>query len=358
MIDLCSDALAGVGVETSRLAFPDEAAVLGAKADLAVWLPGVSGEWVTPDRRVVSARAHVAFAFGQMPDRRRLSKYDAIWVPDARLAEGSHLALRGLVSDLSVLGAKVPAQVAPQRSQERALRRLPDAPVVLLDARADFASDIERLVIQLGLVQQPVTRLLLTPHENAARERVRTLCERHGVDAYMVSGSEALVAALPAVDWVIGRPSWAELVLLAAHQVALSVVGPDAEATRSWLATLRNEGAVDHITGVLHLAAAMEQKLRDAGGISARGTMLKEHVVGDPRPFLLQMASVNPRIQLPMGAAAWTPVGPHATQQKVGTSAAVSAREAHESPLDQAQEMESALRDLRARMRAEQEGNP
>ena len=358
LAEICGESLRGLGVEVACVTAPDSDVQTRAKADVALWFPNAAGDWVAPSRKRVAAKVHVAFAFGQMVDRRKLSQFDAVWVPDSSLGEGLRAALGTFSADVPIVAERVPAHLSFQRQQEKSLRRLPDTPVILVDARHDFASEIERLVIQMGLVQRPATRVLLTPHDKDARERVRMLCERHGVDAFLASGDDALVASLPAVDWMIGRPSWAELLLVAAHQVALSWIGPEPQAERSWLSLLRSQHLVDHVTGTLHLAADLEQKLRDVGGIRARGVMLKEQVVGMPRPFALALSKISPQVRAPTGSAAWSPVGPHAAHRNAVVDAPVAAREGHDTPLDQAQQIESALRDLRARLQAEQKGSP
>lgn len=358
LVDLCGEALSGLGIEVERRVHPEEPGSSPvSKADVAIWFPGPAGQWVAPDRKRVVAKVHAAFAFGQVLDRRKMSQFDAVWVPDSGLADGVRAALGNISTELPVLESKMPVQPTFHRQQEKSLRRLPDAPVILVDARHDFDADIERLVIQTGLVQGPATRVLLAPHDKDARERVRTLCDRHGVDAFLASGDDALIASLPAVDWVVGRPSWAELVLIAAHQVALSWVGPEPKGERQWLSSLRSRNLTEHVTGTLHLAAIVDQKLRDPGGIRARGVMLKDHMIGTPRSFALALAKISPRVRAPTGSAAWSAVGPQAAQRNDVVQTHVAAREGHESPLDQAQQIENALRDLRSRIEAEQKGS-
>lgn len=330
----------------------------GARADVTLWLPDEEGRVPTPDLRELPARVHVALATGPLSERAALSRYDAVLVPHETLVEPVKRAADALGGGLEVIAVRLPARAPVAREAEKAARKVGSQPVVLVDAREGFDAEIDRVVFQLALMSAPATRVLLAPHTEAARSRVRTLCERHAVDAYLASGPDAFAAAVPAVDLVVGRPSWVELLLLAVHQGALAWLGGESGSYAPLVRGLRSAGAIDEVTGVLQLAAAIDRRLSDPGGVRAKGVQLHAHLVGEARAFLEVLGELSPRSQVPRGTGTWEPVGPHATLGRPKEQGVVEARAEGEAEDDRAQRIEDALSQLKARIQSEGDGSP
>lgn len=352
---LMADELAGRGVQVFRhvAGAPPEGS---SRADVAIWLPDRNGHLPLPDERAAPARLHVGFCTGVdegrgLTESGASSRFDALLVPhEVLVAPVRAAAEKSGRSAPEVVAVRLPAPPAPAREAAKAARRMGAGPVVLVDVREDFEATIERVVFQLALKSQSGAVVLLVPHGERPRARARELCERHAVDAWLASGPDALAASSSAVDLVVGRPSWVELLLAAAHESALLWVGDDDAASKPLLRALRAAGAVGEVTGVLQLAASLDGVLADPGGIRARGTTLREQLVGEARGFLDVLGSLSPRALEPTGSAVWEPVGPHARERKEGEEAVVEAREPGEPASDRAARIEEALSELKARM--------
>jgi hypothetical protein len=353
---LLSDELAarGVGVSRHVAGTPPEGA---ARADVAFWLPRADGRLVPPVEREVPARLHAAFVIDPELDRATLAHFDALLVPHERLVDPVRAAVRRVdVDPPEVVPVRLPLAPSGGRAAARARRRLPDAPVVLVDLRRDVEAVAERALFQLALRRERASVVLLVPHDDSARERVRKLCERHEVDAWLTSGDGAVAGSVEAVDLFIGRPDWAELALAAAFSVDVEWLGEEGKAPGPLIAALRAAGALGEVTGVLQLAAAIDLRLSDPGGVSARGTSLRAQLCGDAAAFLEVLGTLRPRETPPTGTAVWEAVGPHRAGARHKQTAEVEARPQDDSAPDPAARIEAALDALKARMRDEEGG--
>lgn len=353
---LLADELASRGVQVSR--HVAGAAPEGAnRADVSIWLPDAEGHLPVPQEREAPARLHVGLCTAVDEGRGLVesgaaSRFDALLVPHETLVGPvREAAERSGRRGPDVVAVRLPAPAAPPREGAKAARRVGAVPVALVDVRDGFEANVERVVFQLALKAQPAAVVLLAPHDERARTRVRELCERHDVDAWLASGPDALATSCPAVDVVVGRPSWVELSLVAAHECALLWLGEEGAAPRPLLRALRAAGAIGEVTGVLQLAASLDAALADLGGVRARGTALREQLIGEARGFLDVLGSLSPRPLEPAGSAVWQPVGPHARERTGGEAPVVEAREPGEPAVDRAARIEEALSELKARMK-------
>ena len=328
----------------------------GARADVALWLPGPDAALPAPSLKDVPARCHVGVLADPEVTALELDRYDGVLPLHPAFAEPARLAgERVSGSPLAIAAALLPGAPLNTREAEKAARRLPKHPVVVLDVRGRFDADIDRVIFQLALKNEPATLALLTPAEDAARNRVRALCERQGVDAWMASGPAAFAAAVGAVDLFIGHPSWDELWLAAAHQTAVTWLGGEGTRPPAIIAALHGR-ELDEVGGVLQLGAYLDRCLLDRGSLAARGTMLRAACVADARGFLDALGTVKPRARQPHGPSAWERVGPHAQETPGPQPGIVDAKangDAQGAQKDRAAQIEDALSELKARMASE-----
>jgi hypothetical protein len=347
---LVSDAMATRGVQVSRH-LAGTAPEGSVRADVAIWLPSGTGALPRPEPREVPARVHAGFVTTPDVDRAYLSRLDAVLVPHEALVAPVRAAVeRALGASLEVIPARLPAQTPVAREAAKAARKVGPEPVVLVDVREGFDAIIERVVFQIALRREPATVVLLADGDDAARRRVRSLCARHDVDAWLAAGPDALASALPAVDLLVGRPRWGELILAAAHKTAVAWVGDDEPAAAALLSPLRRAKSLIEVTGVLQLGAMLDVRLTDRGGITALGTALGDQLTANPRAFLEALGTLHPRVQEPLGAAAWEPVGPRGERKAKKGAPVVEAKDPDELEADRASRIEAALSDLKARM--------
>ena len=354
-LDLCADliahALGAHGVHVGRHLIG--AAPESSRVDVAVWLPSPEGSLPKPDGREVAARSHVALVVSA-DAAADSARFDAALVahesftPAVRRAQERAPGGDGLVS-----AALLCASVSTSRDAEKAARRVPGLPVIVIDVRDRFEADIDRTVFQLALMTHPAAVILLVPHEEQARGRTRQLCDRQGVDAWMVSGTDGLLSALPAADLLIGRPSWDELWLCAAHHCGVTWLGGEGSPHTPLAAALLGD-EVDEVAGVLHLGGFLDRRLKDIGGLAARGTLLNAACVGEARGLLEALGEVHPRAGA-RGRGGWERVGPHAEDAPPPVSAVVDAKEpgAPAQAEDRAAQIEDALSQLKARIESE-----
>ncbi|OGQ25676.1 MAG: hypothetical protein A2138_22785 [Deltaproteobacteria bacterium RBG_16_71_12] len=345
-----ADALAlhGVQVRQQLLGAPPDGA---PRADVALWLPDGDGATPAPDARAAPARVHVALVIDPSAPARSLARYDALFVPHESLVAAVEAAQkRGGARERSVQVARLAGDVAAARDAEKALRGAAGRAVVVVDARGDFESDIERTIVQLALKAQPCTVVLLAPHDERSRARVRALADTHGVDAFLASGPDGLAQSIAAADLFLGRPAWDELLLLALHRTAVTLLPQDKRGPLLAGLVAAAGRPVEELLGLLQLAAALDRMLGDPGALSARGLALHEALFQPERALLDQLAAAEP---LPHGAAAlaaWEPVGPHA-HGGAAPSAHVEAREAGaQAEPTRAQKIEDALSALKAKI--------
>jgi hypothetical protein len=339
-----ADALAvsGVQVRQQIARTPPDGA---PRAEAALWLPDVDGTVQVPDARAVPARVQVALVVDPHAKAAALQSYDGLVVVHAALAQAVGTTLKragGREPPIHV--ARLPHAPVTTRDAEKALRGVRGRRVAVVDVRQDFEGDIERVVVQLGLRAQDAAAVLLVPHEERARTRVRSLCARHAVDAWITSGTDAVASTVAAADVFVGAPSWDELCLLAARAVEVVVI-PDAPAP--FVQLLAEARLLDDRHSVLQLAATLDRKLSDPGALDARGTALQSALCGPESELLEALGSIDP---LPDGirATQWEAVGPHAIRP-TGTPALVDAKDtplgAGPSPAERIEEQLHALKE-------------
>ena len=317
LADRLADALSIVGVQV-RQQLAGAAADGAPRADVALWLPDQSGAQPAIDKRNAPARVHVAVVVDPAGLSPRLwSRADALLVlqPGSEQAPSS---LRRQVLDAArragratpVLAARLVATPLPPREEEQATHSVAGRRVVLLDLRG-LLDDLERSVVQLALRSQDAALVVVAPAEERSQRRIRELCARHAVDAWMTVGADGFVGAIGAADLVVGRPAFDELALAALRRAAVCVVGGQLPPL---LQSLRDAQLVDDVPSVLQLAAGIDRRLSDHGGLDARGLALAEALFGSERVLYDALAGVEP---LPGGTeplATWEPIGPHKEQ--------------------------------------------
>jgi hypothetical protein len=354
-----ADALAVVGVQVRQqvAGAPSDGA---PRADVALWLPDVDGANPGPDPRTAPARVQAAFVvepspsngLGNAASAKALSRFDALVVPHESLREPLRAALRRATSrKVPVVVVRLPGEPLMAREAEKALRGVAGRRVVLLDVREGFDGDIERVIVQLGLKSQEGAVVLLAPHDERARNRIRSLCERHAVDAFLASGADGFALSIVAADLFLGRPSWDELMLAALHRTSVASL-PMTQA-RALLEQMSKLRLVDEVVGTLQLAAALDRKLADPGSIDARGLALREALCGPERELVEALSSLEPTPQ-GHGASSWEAVGPQAARQNLAGgpgNVVVEARDANVPPEpSRAQRIEDALEALKQKI--------
>ncbi len=356
-----ADALAvhGVQVRQQVRGAPFDGA---PRADVALWFPDETGAVPAPDPRAAPARVHAALVVEPSAGGKNLSRYDALVVPHPSLRDPVRAAQKKAAHagrEIPVVVARLAGAPPAAREAEKALRGVAGRLVVVVDVRGkeggargsglDFEADIERVVVQLALQAQAAAVVLLAPHEERARARVRALCARHGVDAWLASGAEAFAQSVGAADLVVGCPAWHEILLTALTRTAVSLL--PFEGPHAIVDGLLAARAVDDVMGVLQLAAALDRRLADPGALEAKGIALREALFGADKDLADALAALEP---LPQGAhlqSAWEPVGPQAAQPGQGGGPVVDARDAG-APAEpsRGQKIEDALEALKARI--------
>jgi hypothetical protein len=350
-----ADALVGLGVQTRQqlTGTPHDGS---PRADVALWFPDAAGLSPAPDPRSAPARVHAALVVDPSSSPRHLARYDALLVPCERLVP----TVRDAVSRAG--GAHAPPVVAvrmpgagPPRDAERVERGLGGKRVVVVDVRPGSAlsSDLERAVVQLALRTHEAALVLVAPADDAGQRRLRELCARHAVDAWLAVGAEGMAQALVAADFAVVSPSWDEVLLAALCKTPLALLPSSSSSSSSAaLATsLRDAGVVDDVLGTLQLAAALDRRLFDAGALAARGVALAEAVAGSERGFYDVLAGIEPLPGTHASSSRWEPIGPHASQAGPAPSVVVAAVEPGKPPPPSpAQRIEDDLAALKAKL--------
>ena len=352
LADLIARDLAAHGVSVTRHVAPGSRD-RGVRADVAVWFSETNGAPPRPDPKEVPARAHVLWSPGGEAGRApNASRYDAIFVPHSALQGDIAGALgKTPVHRAAVHACGLPFAPVSSRDSEKTARKIAHTPVVLVDVRDRFWSHIDRVMFQLALAKEPAQIVFLAPATDEARGRVRELADKSGLDAWLTSGAAALTHSAPATDLYIGRPSWTELMWLAAHRVQVAYLAVEGATPSALVSTLRAEQRIDEVSGVLQLAAYVDRRLSDHGGMRAKGTLLEAALKTDARAFLDALGDVEPRPVAMRGG--WETVGPHAQHvPKVSQSGVVDARvtPAGTAPKDRAAAIEDALAALKKKL--------
>lgn len=341
------------GVQVHRHVAGASPATVGP-LDAALWLADGAGHLPACSEFDVPARLQVAVLPWREGLAERLgARFDGILV-----ADGGPALPTGSKGALPVKRVRLPLAPEFPRETAKLARRLGTGSVALIDLRGSLLDELERVVMQLALCTAPATYLLQCPHDEASRARVRSACARNGVAAWLLSGSDALPSAAPAVDLFVGEPSWQELLWLAAHGVAVCWSGDVADAAATARLDVLRGGPIKLLTGVLHLAARLDGLLEDPVGCRTAGRGLKDTLIGDARDLLSALSELLPRRSSPAGpAATWEAVGPGQENRARGIQPAVDAQPAHARPELDAARVEAQLEALRAQLaRGQREG--
>ena len=307
-----ADALAGLGVQT-RLQLQGAPPDGSPRADVALWLPDLHGQTQPPDPKAAPARVHVALLVDPTSSPRALSRFDALLVPCDRLLPAVREAVQKAQRPPAVVSARLCGQ-PPSTDAERVERGFSGKRVVVVDVRAGSAAgaELERCVVQLALRENAAAVVLAAPADEAVQRRLRELCQRHRVDAWLASGPDALSSTLGVADLVVGTPSWDEILLAALYRTPLALLPPESGGHAPLAAALRDANVVDDVMGTLQLAAAIDRRLFDAGATAARGLALGEALFSTEKGLYDALASVEPLPGTHAPSSRWEPIGPHA----------------------------------------------
>ncbi|MBM4280820.1 MAG: hypothetical protein FJ137_08685 [Deltaproteobacteria bacterium] len=319
-----ADALLGLGVQTRQqlCGAPHDGS---PRSDVALWLPDAHGQTPAPDPRAAPARVHAALVVDPASPPRHLARYDALLVPAERLVPAVVDAAQRSGRAPPVVPVRLAGHVA-SRAAERAERGLADKRVVAVDVRpgSALAADLERTVVQLALRTHDAAMVLVTAADEAPQRRLRELCARHAVDAWLAVGAEGMTGALAVADFAVVAPSWDEVLYAALCRTPLALL-PSTSSPTALAVALRDAGVVDDVLGVLQLAAAVDRRLFDAGALAARGVALAEALVGGERALYDVLAAVEPRPGTHASSSRWEPLGPQAERAAPAPAATVVA---------------------------------
>jgi hypothetical protein len=320
------------------------------RADVALWLPDETGLLAPVESLEASARVHVGLVASAEQRAAGLLGYDAVLVPHEALVEPlTRTAERVAGLPPEVLPCRLPLLGEARRDEAKAARRVQGQQVALIDLHSGFERDAERVLFQLALASRPAAFVLRVPHDDRSRARLRQLCERHSFEGWMTSGPDAIAASVDAIDVLIGRPGWLDLLLAASEGVDVGWLESDDVPLDAWMQVLVECRAVFTVGGVLQLGAALDRRLEDVGGSRASATLLAEQLIGEPRALLRTLGEVREQLSAPRGAAAWERVGPEAAAAAAAVDVKVDARSPDEGP-DRAERIEDELAALKARL--------
>lgn len=329
-------------------------AIAGPRADVALWWCDVGGPSEAHELRAYPSRVHLALMPGLPPSRRALAPFDGVLLTHTGGELHPGPAGPRDHEGLSVCRVRLPMHVRARNEAEKRARKLGTKPCFLVDMRDDFDARAERIVFQLALTRTPITYVLWVPHDERARARVRDLCDRHGLAAWMISGAAAFVDAIPSVDVVIGRLSPMELVWLAAHRVAW--VRTDEQSTRP--VTPSALPAVSHATAaptsVLQWSAFLERYVEDPGRAQAQGIGLQSELIGEASRFVDALSEMAPRPDRLALRSPFEPVGPR-RRTRAGEDLHPPAPAGAPEGSNEADRIEAALQSLKEKLRNEGE---
>jgi hypothetical protein len=319
-----AEALVGLGVQTRQqlVGAPHDGS---PRADVALWLPDAHGQTPAPDPRAAPARTHVALVVDPTSSPRHLGRYDALFVPCDRLLPAVRDAAQRAHRPPPVMSVRL-AGLPPPRESERAERGFASQRVVVVDVRpgSGLAADLERAVVQLALRTHDAALVLVAGTDDAQQRRLRELCARHAVDAWLAVGAEGMASALGFADLAVVAPAWDELLLAALCRTPVALL-PSSSTPTSLAVALRDAGVIDDVLGTLQLAAAIDRRLFDAGSLPARGLVLAEALTAGERGLYDALAAVEPLPGTHASSSRWEPIGPHAARAPA-TGAQVGAR--------------------------------
>jgi hypothetical protein len=336
----------GVQVERHQLGRTSHG---GGRADLAIWFPMSDGRIPKLDRREISADFHAVYAVHLKADTERLLDFDQVLVHHSALQE----PLDEIIADASTGDQKstlMPLPLVLAKGTISDHEKTENGPVVMLDLRQDYEQHIERVVFQVALAKHELTPVFLVPHDSRSRHRLRTLCERHGVPGFMVSGPEAITDSLWQIDDFIGRPQWAELLVLALTETSCAYWDIESSTEDPVIADLLEQRAMGRVSGILQLAIALDRRVSDPGGLVAQGTVLKSKMIGDTKRFLDAAAQIHGQPAAQKRQNSWEPVGPKTESGSINAPSAVDARDQDSQSPDPGRGVEQALMDLKRKL--------
>lgn len=309
-----ADAFTGLGVQT-RLQLQGAPPDGSPRADVALWLPDLHGQTQAPDLKAAPARVHIALVVDPTSSPRNLSRFDALLVPCERLLSAVRDAVHKAPRAPALLSARLCGQ-PPAADAERVERGFSGKRVVVVDVRSGSAAgaDLERCVVQLALRTNDAAVVLAAPADEGVQRRLRELCERHLVDAWLTAGPDALSSTMGVADLLVGTPSWDEILLAGLYRTPLALLPPPAGGHAPLAAALRDAHVVDDVMGTLQLAAAIDRRLFDPGATAARGLGLGEALFSTEKACYDALASVEPLPGTHAPSSRWEAIGPHAAK--------------------------------------------
>lgn len=323
----------------------------GVRSDLAIWLPDSEGRIVDVDRHEISADFHGVYVPNLEGALERVTGYDILFVHHETMKHALHSALqRSSISDCLIVCN--PFSVAGQRAvQNRASKNILNPELtVMIDVREDFELLIERTVFQLALTKSEINPVFLVPHTSQARHRLRHLCERHQLPAFLASGPHAITDSAWDIDDFLGRPKWAEMLVLAMSQTPVAYWNTERSDADPVLQSLIDNRSVTHLSaGILQLAVELEKRYSDKGGVVAQGQLLNRQLFVEPKAFLDGASSCLSKSFPSRKRHQWEPVGPHVTAAPASANP-VAARESNDAKTDDGSGVEAALLEMKRRL--------
>ncbi len=349
-----ADALSGLGVHT-RLQLQGAPADGSPRADVALWLPDLNGQTQPPDPKAASARVHVALVVDPTSSPRTFARFDALLVPCERLLPAVREAAQKSPRAPAIVSARLCGQ-PPASDAERVERGFAGKRVVVVDVRSGSAAgaDLERCVVQLALRSNDAALVLAAPADVDLQRRLRELCQRHLVDAWLVAGPDALSSTMGVADLVVATPSWDEILLAALYRTPLALLPASSGAHAPLAAALRDACVVDDVMGTLQLAAAIDRRLFDPGATAARGLALGEALFSTEKALYEALAAVDPLPGTHAPSSRWEPIGPHATKASAQAvqQPVFAVDPSKPIPVSPAQKIEDDLAALKAKLAA------
>lgn len=356
-----ADSLATQGVQT-RLQLQGAANDGSPRADVALWLPDAAGVTHAPDPQKAPARVHVALVVDPASPPRGLARFDALIVPYERMLPAVKDAAAKSSRPPPVIAARLCGQ-PPLKDLERVERGLAGRRVVAVDLRSGSAlsGELERSIVQLALRSHDAALVLCANADDAVHKRLRELCARHAVDAWLATGEGSLASTLGTADMVFAAPSWDELLLCGLTRTPVSLLPSSSSSSTSLssavtplAAALRDGHVVDDVIGTLQLAAAIDRRLFDAGAAAARGLQLQDALFSTEKAFYDVLSSIEPLPGTAAPSSRWELLGPHAERapSSISSTPVPAVDPTKPPPPSPAQKIEDELAALKARLKA------
>ncbi len=351
-----ADALAGVGV-VARQQLQDSAGDGAPRADVTLWFPDSAGRLPELRAQLAPGRVHVGLVVDPAASASTLPRFDALIVPSPHLRPQVNEVLARSGRRPPVLDARLCA-TGVAREAEKAERGVAGT-VVVIDTRvrSGAGAEVDRLMMQLALVSEGCALVVVVDDDDAQRQRLRLLAERHGVTAMLASGPDAMASAIMAADVVVGALRWDELALAAMCKTAACLL-PTPSASPPLARTLRDQRVIEELPSVLHLAALLDRRLRDLSGLKTGGLGLHEALFQPARGLFEVLSSVEPLAGTQTVTTRWEPIGSRGVAAAAAADDVVAAvdppsRSQGMPQTSVAQRIEDDLAALKARLRRE-----